>query len=77
MDENTKDTKSLSIRIPLPLLEEIREAAKQHHRSINGEILTAIADYLKRSKKEKRDEDAGTTEKRAQAKESQSAEQGI
>src|SRR5438270_9028124 len=35
MDENTKDTKSLSICIPLPTLEEIREAAKQHHRSIN------------------------------------------
>ncbi len=55
MDGHTKETKSLSIRIPLPLLEEIREAAKQHNRSLNGEILTAIADHLKRSKKEKRD----------------------
>jgi len=62
MNENTKATKSLSIRIPLPMLGEIREAAKQHNRSINGEILTAIADHLKRSMKEKRDEDAGTTE---------------
>jgi len=55
MDEGKKDTKSLSIRIPIHLLEEIREAAAQHNRSINGEILTALENHIKKSKKEKRD----------------------
>jgi hypothetical protein len=33
------------------MLEEIKQVAQQHNRSINGEILTAIAEHLKKSKK--------------------------
>jgi hypothetical protein len=51
METNKSETKSLSIRIPLQMLEEIKQVAQQHNRSINGEILTAIAEHLKKSKK--------------------------
>jgi len=45
--------KSLSIRLPEYLLEQIREAAKQNNRSINGEVLTALEEHIKRQKKGK------------------------
>ncbi len=47
-------TKSISIRFPLDLLARLREAAKQHDRSLNGEVLTAIREHLKKSQKEPR-----------------------
>jgi predicted transcriptional regulator len=46
--------KSVSIRIPVDVLEELHQVAKQHDRSLNGEVLTAIRDHLKKSQKEKR-----------------------
>ena len=45
--------KSLSIRIPVDVLEPLRERAKQHDRSLNGEIVTALREYLKKSQKDK------------------------
>ncbi|WP_111324840.1 Arc family DNA-binding protein [Thermosporothrix hazakensis] len=45
--------KSLNVRLPAHLLEQIREIAKQHHRSLNGEILTAIEEHIKKQKKGK------------------------
>jgi hypothetical protein len=47
--------KSVSIRIPVDGLEELHKVAKQHDRSLNGEVLTAIRDHLKKSQKEKRE----------------------
>lgn len=46
--------KSVSIRIPVDMLAELHKVAKQHNRSLNGEILTAIGDHLKKSQKEQR-----------------------
>jgi predicted transcriptional regulator len=44
--------KSVSIRIPVDVLEELHRVAKQHDRSLNGEVLSAIRDHLKKSRKE-------------------------
>jgi len=46
-----KETKSLSIRFPAHLLEQMKEIAKQHNRSLNGEILTALEEHIKRHQK--------------------------
>jgi predicted DNA binding CopG/RHH family protein len=40
-----KMIKSVSIRIPIPLLEQVKTLAHQHDRSLNGEILTALREY--------------------------------
>jgi predicted HicB family RNase H-like nuclease len=45
--------KTLTVRFPASLLEQIREAAKQNNRSLNGEIVTAIEEYIKKQKKGK------------------------
>jgi len=47
------ETKTLTIRLPAHLLEQIREVAKQNNRSLNGEILTAIEEHIKKQKKGK------------------------
>ncbi len=46
--------KSVSIRIPVDVLEELHTVAKHHERSLNGEVLTAIREHLKKSQKDKR-----------------------
>ncbi len=45
-------TKSVSIRFPVELLEALRQLARHHDRSLNGEVLTAIREHLKKSQKE-------------------------
>ena len=52
MNTQEEPTKSFSIRIEVSLLEALRKVAKQHNRSMHGEILTAIRDHLNRSQKE-------------------------
>lgn len=47
------DIKPITVRFPVPLLEQIRESAKQHNRSLNGEVLTAIQEHLKKNQKGK------------------------
>jgi hypothetical protein len=47
------DIKTLTIRLPEYLLEQIREAARQSNRSINGEVLTALEEHIKKQKKGK------------------------
>ena len=46
------DIQPLTIRFPVYLLEQIRAVAKINNRSINGEILTAIEEHVKRQKKD-------------------------
>jgi hypothetical protein len=49
-----KDTiKPLTIRFPEHLLEQIREVAQQNKRSLNGEILTALEEHVKKQRKGK------------------------
>ena len=45
--------KALTIRLPVHLLEQMKEAAKQNNRSLNGEILTAMEEHIKRNQKDK------------------------
>ncbi len=47
------DMKPLTIRVPAHLLELMKEAAKQNNRSLNGEILTALEEHIKKQKKDK------------------------
>jgi hypothetical protein len=47
------DMKALTIRLPAHLLEQIREVAKQNNRSLNGEVLTALEEHVKKQKKGK------------------------
>ena len=45
------EVKTLTVRFPAPLLEQIRAVAKQNNRSLNGEILTALAEHIKKQRK--------------------------
>ena len=45
--------KPLTVRFPEHLLEQMREAAKQNNRSLNGEVLTAMEEHIKKQKKGK------------------------
>jgi hypothetical protein len=45
------DIKTLTVRFPSHLLEQIREVAKNNNRSLNGEILTAIEEHIKKQTK--------------------------
>ena len=51
MKDEEKTTKSLSIRFSLRILEQMKAIAKQNNRSLNGEILTAIEEHVKKQKK--------------------------
>lgn len=44
---------SITIRIPAEIAETLRRLAKQHDRSLNGEIVRALREYAERHKDEK------------------------
>ena len=46
-----KPIKSVTIRIVVDLLEDMRTIARAHDRSLNGEIITALRDYVTRHKR--------------------------
>ncbi len=82
MNTREEPTKSFSIRIEVSLLDALRQVAKQHNRSMHGEILTAIREHIKKSRDRNtasRDQERTdyTTETHPQAKESQVATQGL
>ena len=52
-NKKNKETKSLSIRFPVHILEQMKELAKRHHRSLSGEVLTALEEHIKRNQKGK------------------------
>lgn len=48
--------KNMTFRLPVALMERLRTLAIQHHRSLVGELLVAIEEYLHREeRKAKRD----------------------
>ena len=48
--------KNMTFRLPVVLMERLRTLAEQHHRSLVGELLVAIEEYLHREeRKPKRD----------------------
>jgi predicted transcriptional regulator len=53
MKGDQKETKSLSIRFPAHILEQMKEIAKRHNRSLSGEVLTALEEHIKRNQKDK------------------------
>jgi predicted transcriptional regulator len=51
MSEKPSPT-SITIRIPAEIAEMLRHLAKQHDRSLNGEIVRALREYTARHKDE-------------------------
>jgi hypothetical protein len=47
-DTRDKGERHVSIRFPVDVLEALRRLAKQHERSLNGEVLWALREYLQR-----------------------------
>ncbi len=45
-----KKEKTLTIRLPADLLEDMRELAHEHTRSLNGEVLVALREYVKQQR---------------------------
>lgn len=52
MKRDVAEEKSVSIRFPLALLEEMKRIAKQHNRSLNKEVITVLQNYAKDSRQE-------------------------
>ena len=48
--EKHQDIK-ITVRFPAELIEALRPLAKQEDRSLNGEIVQAVREYLKRKQK--------------------------
>jgi predicted transcriptional regulator len=44
---------TITIRIPAEIAEALRRLAKQHDRSLNGEIVRALREYTEKHKDEK------------------------
>jgi predicted transcriptional regulator len=46
-------TTSITIRIPAEIAEVLRRLAREHDRSLNGEIVRALREYTEKQKSEK------------------------
>ena len=44
-------TTSITIRVPAEIAELLRQLAKQHDRSLNGEIVRALREYTQKHEK--------------------------
>jgi hypothetical protein len=68
---------AVTIRFPLSVLEGVRAVAKQHDRSLNGEVIAALREHIKRSQKDKhkhaKRETAHTTQEAQTSQEPESA----
>ena len=49
-----KEFVSTNVRYPKEIAEAIKRLAEKHHRSINGEIIQALQEYVQRQKKEEK-----------------------
>lgn len=49
--KNTRIEKRISIRFPMDVLDTLRQLARIHERSFNGEVIWALRDYAKRQTK--------------------------
>jgi hypothetical protein len=47
------DMKALTLRFPAHILEQLKEIARRNNRSLNGEILTAMEEHIKKQQKGK------------------------
>lgn len=55
MKQQKKDPQPMTVYFPLPLLERVRESAKDHRRSFNQEVLWLIEESLKQKGEQERD----------------------
>lgn len=46
MNKNKDREKSVSIRFPLNLLEELKNIAQKNERSLNGEVLISVREHI-------------------------------
>lgn len=51
MDKQERETR-ITIRLPAEIAAMLRKLAKQHDRSLNGEIVRALREYTERHKDE-------------------------
>ncbi len=51
--------KTLTIRLSAELLKDMRELAHEHTRSLNGEVLVALREYVRQQKPKQKGEDKG------------------
>jgi len=49
-----KQEKSVSIRFPVDLLEQLKIVAQDHNRSLNGEVITIVRAHVEKHTKQKR-----------------------
>ncbi len=52
MKKNKEQTTSINTRYPQEVLETMRRLAQRHERSLNGEIVWALRDYIQRKEAE-------------------------
>ena len=46
----------VNIRLPRPLVDQVRALARRHDRSLSAEMRVAVADYVRRAQREEQDE---------------------
>ena len=54
MKQGEPTEKNMTFRLPLATMERLRTLAVQHHRSLVGEMLVAIEEYLHREERKPR-----------------------
>ncbi len=58
MTTEENQQKKMTFVLPRPLMERLRTLAKQHHRSLTGELVVAIEQYLAREERQEGQSDA-------------------
>jgi molybdopterin converting factor small subunit len=53
-EKRKEQEKSVSIRFPIELREQIKETAQENERSTHGEVLIAVREHMTRQKKGKK-----------------------
>ncbi len=54
--ETERDVTHISIRFPREIAEAMRRLAQEHDRSINGEVVRAVREYLARQQMQQQQE---------------------
>lgn len=52
--EHKPEEKSIGTRYPLDVLSDMKDLAKDHGRSFNGEVIWALREYIKQQKGEQK-----------------------
>jgi predicted transcriptional regulator len=52
-----KEIVSTNVRYPKEIAEAMKQLAKKHHRSFNGEVVQALQEYIQRQEKAEKPDD--------------------